>query len=133
MSEKITTEEMLEYLEWTIKDMGDTRNFNIREAIRALILAQPELEKEVEQLHVQLAGCGVAALGWANHPVEVRQGDYGWSQSFQDVLDLRAKYETLLSAQPAVEQLVEDLRRSSNYVHTRTALAAYDAAMRGEN
>ena len=49
---------------------------------------------EVDQLRVQLAGCGVAALGWNQNPAKV--GDYGWSQSYQDVLELRRKYETLL-------------------------------------
>lgn len=55
-----------------------------------------ELEKElkraraeVDQLHVQLAGCGVAALGWDKG--ECKQGDYGWSASFGDVVKLRAR------------------------------------------
>lgn len=48
---------------------------------------------EVEQLHVQLAGCSTAALGWNKEPA--REGDYGWSRAYQDVLELRAKYERL--------------------------------------
>ena len=51
------------------------------------------LEKEVEQLQVQLAGCGVAALGGTSDPA--KQGDYGWSPAYQDVLDLRIRFEKL--------------------------------------
>jgi GrpB-like predicted nucleotidyltransferase (UPF0157 family) len=52
------------------------------------------LREEVEQLRVQLAGCGVAALGGtAKRTAVVEKGDYGWSPAYQDVLELRRKYE----------------------------------------
>ena len=47
-----------------------------------------------EQLTVQLAGVSVAALGGIHEPA--KQGDYGWSSAYQDVLNLRIKYEELL-------------------------------------
>lgn len=50
--------------------------------------------EEAEQLSAQLAGCSVAALGGTQNPA--KRGDYGWSRSYQDVLDLRIKYERLL-------------------------------------
>lgn len=48
---------------------------------------------EAEQLRVQLAGCGVAALGGTRDVAH--QGDYGWSVSYQETLDLRLKYDAL--------------------------------------
>lgn len=44
---------------------------------------------EVDQLRVQLAGCSVAANGGTRNPA--KQGDYGWSPAYQDVLDLRIR------------------------------------------
>lgn len=46
-----------------------------------------------EQLRVQLAGCSVAALGETKDPA--KQGDYGWSPAYQDVIDLRNNYDNL--------------------------------------
>jgi hypothetical protein len=52
----------------------------------------------VSQLEVQLAGCGVAALGWSQGEHKAKLGDYGWSASYGDVLSLRARYELLVNA-----------------------------------
>ena len=50
---------------------------------------------DVEQLQAQLAGCSVAAMGGISDDQVAKVGDYGWSQTYQDVLDLRVKYEEL--------------------------------------
>ncbi len=49
------------------------------------------LERELEQTRVQLAACSTVSQGWN----EVEEGDYGWSSSYSDILELRKKYERL--------------------------------------
>ena len=52
---------------------------------------------EVEQLRVQLAGCLVAAEGWADKGEAVKQGDYGWSLAFEKTRTLRKERDALLA------------------------------------
>jgi len=68
---------------------------------RAELAAAEQAASELERLQVQLAGCGVAALGWSKVEQRAKQGDYGWSASYQDVLNLREKWEALNAPNPA--------------------------------
>lgn len=61
----------------------------VREGIKAL-------EAQVDQLRVQLAGCSVAALGYAKGKNDCKRGDYGWSVALDDVKKLRRKYQLAL-------------------------------------
>lgn len=48
-----------------------------------------------EQLEVQLAGCGVAALGGTSGEQVAKKGDFGWSPSYADVLKLRRAFDKI--------------------------------------
>lgn len=50
---------------------------------------------EIEQLRVQLAGCGVAAMGGTTEPVVATPHSYGWSASYQSILDLRRSFDRM--------------------------------------
>lgn len=52
-------------------------------------------EERASRAEVQLAGCSMAALGAISDPAKPE--DWGWSAAYQDVLELRRKYEALLS------------------------------------
>lgn len=54
---------------------------------------QPE---DIERLKVQLAGCGVAALGGIGPATVATPDMWGWSASYQDVLYLRRKFEAAI-------------------------------------
>lgn len=62
-------------------------------------------EDELEQTRVQLAGCSVAALGWNHRPA--KRGDYGWSQAYQDVLELRQTHDRAQLVQREVKRLTK--------------------------
>ena len=85
----------------------------LEKAIAAAIESAVQAEREqVEQLRVQLAGCGVAAMGGTTDAVRVKHGDYGHSASYEDVLAMRRKYDSereraskLVEAAKAVQEL----------------------------
>ncbi len=86
-----------------------------------------------ERLMVQLAGCGVAALGGTSSEQVATRDQYGWSRSYQDVLNLRMKYEAALAAMsralgnlddPTGGTHVEDMRRAADHLRTGLASAA---------
>ncbi len=72
-------------------------------ALRALPASQEGVAADLEQTRVQLAGCGVAALGYGEG---CKPGDYGWSASFGDVMALREKFEAMKFRAEGAEELL---------------------------
>ena len=68
-------------------------------------------QADVERLQVQLAGCGVAAGGWAKGENDCKPGDYGHSASFDAVKQLRAEVERLRQAEREGSDVRECLRK----------------------
>jgi len=64
------------------------------------------LKAENEKLQVQLAGCSVAALGGTNNIA--KQGDFGWSASYQDVVNLYARKDKLCEALEKARTYLEE-------------------------
>ena len=67
-----------------------------------------EWKERAERAETQLAGCGVAALGWNKEPA--KPGDWGWSASYQGTLDLRRRYDALEARIAAGMDEIHDLR-----------------------
>lgn len=54
-----------------------------------------KLREQNEQFRVQLAGCSVAAFGYAKDNNDCKPGDYGHSVSFDDVKNLYNRWRAL--------------------------------------
>lgn len=100
------------------------------------VLLQEELERrtgELEQLRVQMAGVGVAALGGTSPAQRAVRGQYGWSVPYRDVLFLRLQHDLLLKAARGAAEEAEALSGG----HAQATLAAWtvlaDLKTRGED
>jgi cell division protein FtsB len=89
--------EVQEFISIIPKDNTHFITGTAKDLLERLLAENETMEKQIEQLRVQLAGCGVAALGGAKGENDCKIGGYGYSASFQDVKDLYAKYENLLA------------------------------------
>lgn len=66
-----------------------------KEFAKIVVRRESALRERVEQLQVQLAGCGVIAMGYDEKDNPIKHGEYGWSQSLEDVRTLRKRWESL--------------------------------------
>jgi len=100
----------------------------LKEQHDLLTAALAEKEGEIERLRVQLAGCGVAAMCNTKQSREQQkcvEGAYGWSQSYQDVvnavgreIDLREK---LQAAESLADSRLADQESIERHVTKRVA------------
>lgn len=67
----------------------------------------PMTAEEIDRLRVQLAGCSVAALGGTQE--DAQPNSYGWSPAYDDVLDLRKKYELAMRKSSEAVELLKSL------------------------
>jgi|APFre7841882654_1041346.scaffolds.fasta_scaffold180068_1 hypothetical protein len=84
------------------------------------------LNNEIEQLRVQLAGCGVAAMCNTHESVKkqsIPEGSYGWSASYGDVIEavkreivLREELEKLKSGENVIDNFTSWLEIIENAI-----------------
>lgn len=88
-------------------------NDAIDQCISVHLSIMAKKDEEIEQLRVQLAGCGVAALGYATGKNAVSKGDYGYSESFGDVMRLQAKYQEQVKEISDLKRKLEENEKNS--------------------
>jgi len=86
------TRERDEWKQWADKKLDEQagRIHDLELTVEMKMDESDEQRERIEQLTVQLAGCSVVANG-GDSKEPAKQGDYGWSVAYQDVLDLRRK------------------------------------------
>jgi hypothetical protein len=92
-----------------------------RDAVHEMLLSKLTiaLEKEKnnhEQTRVQLAGCGVAAYGYATGKNDAKPGDYGHSASFDDVKRLYNEHDKVRKDIENVNSIQKDCLDGSEYM-----------------
>jgi hypothetical protein len=84
----------------------ERRRWKAREAAQAP--ARAAIDASIDQLRVQLAGCGVAARGGLRAEQVLSRGAWGWSPSYQDVLEMRTEVEALRQAREQAIDAIDD-------------------------
>lgn len=106
-----------------------------RAEVADMVRARKELERllvkersEAYRAQVQLAGCGVAALGGIGPQHLATKGQYGWSASYQDVVDLRREAEALRQARDHAVAAIDDAAEDNPAVRCMRARRILEAS-----
>jgi len=84
----------VEYLRRMWSETGTIAAHRVGEIMKARAEVRG-LRDDIEKMTVQMAGISTAARGGTGCEVAAVKGQYGWSPAYQDVLELRIKYERL--------------------------------------
>ena len=76
--------------------------------------------ERMERFEVQLAGCGVAALGGVSPYYLAAPDSYGWSPAYADVVKLRLAFERLAGGR-SPDQVLEDTSKPTEVAHEQQA------------
>ncbi|MDD5292068.1 MAG: hypothetical protein PHY46_02655 [Candidatus Omnitrophica bacterium] len=108
VSKELPEEKNIEHSQGCMGDCSGCFGIEFNKARSLCLPIVAKLKMDLEQTRVQLAACGVVALGYATGKNEVKKGDYGWSASFQDCQDLWDKYLKLQSVLAEKEKEVSE-------------------------
>lgn len=72
----------------------------------------------LEQERVRLAGCGVATMGYGN---PASPGDYGWSESYGSVLNLRKRFDSVKEENARLREALKKAESWADRIHSALA------------
>lgn len=121
--------EPLDFHNWKVSQGSDYLcNHNSSALAEAYATYRVEFERarfqdKIEALEIKLAGCHVAATGWSKGGQVARQGDPGWSPSYEDVMELRQKYERLQTLIEAADRLADMCKTEKIHHYWRSEIS----------
>lgn len=101
-----------------VRAHANKHGMSYQAAAQQLDKTDRDLAAEVEQLRVQLAGCSVAAQGHATGDNDAKPGMYGHSVAFDDVKQLRERFEAMTGLVDALWGILDDIDTTSDMVKT---------------
>ena len=81
--------------------------------LRAAAQQVREMESKIDRFRMQMAGIGVVAHGGTSEAVLVHESDFGWSVPYDDVLNLRRKFDEQAAELATLRAQVAELTRDA--------------------
>lgn len=98
------------------EEANDTATGSAEEALRAWMAYAEKEANQAMQRQVQLAGCSVAAFGYAKGNNDATPGMYGHSVAFDDVKALYKRHMEMKGLVGALWQLLDDIDTATDMV-----------------